>query len=129
MRVIFWIAIMLLSNNVKLNSQSTTDFFQRTNNILEQYVSDGKVSYDLIIKDEAFKQLIEEIGSTEFNSISEESRKAYLINVYNLMVIDGVGQIYPTSSVQKTIGFFDRIKRRILNQEMTLNDFEKEIEN
>ncbi len=126
MRLAYWIAAMIFLVPIGLYSQYSNDFFERTNNLLNQNVLEGKVNYNLVINDTEFSKLVSEIGSTDLETVPEESRKAFLINVYNLMVIDGVGKIYPTSSVQKTIGFFDRIKRNILGQEMTLNEFEKE---
>jgi hypothetical protein len=107
-------------------SQDINDsFFTQVDSFLTQYVKGGAVDYMNIKSDSSLKPLIASIESSEFRSLDSSTKKAYLINVYNLIVINEAVKAYPIASVQDIAGFFDRKKVLIGGESYTLTDFEK----
>jgi|GEM_PF-4633932 len=66
--------------------------------------------------DEAFPHLVQQVAAQELASLSDNERKAFLINAYNILVIKGVIDHYPIGSVQDVAGFFDRKRYVVAGQ-------------
>lgn len=56
---------------------------------------------------------------------SSDSKKAFFINAYNLLVIQAVINQYPVKSVMDKPGFFDKTIHLVAGEKLTLNDLEK----
>lgn len=128
MRIYCWTSIILLLFTYSSKAQSIIDqsFFDQVSVLLNTHVEAGKVDYIGLKEDELFADLIQLISEADVTGLDQETQKAFYINAYNLSVIKGVVDIYPTTSVQKTPGFFNTLKRSIINEQITLNDFEKQ---
>lgn len=100
-------------------------FFQKTDLLLLSHVKDGKVDYESIKEKLTFQELITFIENADLTGKDESTVKAFRINAYNLLVINQILEIYPTTSVQEKAGFFDRAKYMIEGESMTLNTYEK----
>ncbi len=100
-------------------------FFEKVDIFLKSNVKDGLVDYMQLKSNGELSDLIATIETSDFSSLSESQRKAYLINVYNLLVINEASKAYPLASVQDISGFFDRKKVTIAGKTTTLTDFEK----
>ncbi|MEM1123216.1 MAG: DUF547 domain-containing protein [Bacteroidota bacterium] len=108
-----------------LSAQSTATFFQEADSFFGKYAVEGKVAYQKIDKKElaALTTLIRKI---DFTALSEREQKAYLINVYNILVIKAVKEQYPIASPNEVTGFFDWKKYTVGGKKLTLNGLEKE---
>jgi hypothetical protein len=62
-----------------------------------------------------------------FATLQGNERKAYLINAYNLLVINEALEHYPLKSVLDVSGFFDGKKQQVGGRSLTLNQLEKDL--
>ena len=60
----------------------------------------------------------------DLSSASAESKKAFYINAYNLIVIYQVSKFYPLKSPLDKSGFFDKVKHQVAGEALTLNALE-----
>ncbi|WP_339707001.1 DUF547 domain-containing protein [uncultured Kriegella sp.] len=110
------------------HSQTTTDFFNKTDAFLQKFVKDGRVGYKAIKDDTS--ALDELLTMAEAISVSTENSnefQAFWINGYNLLVIKGVVENYPLKSPLDVDGFFDKSKHNIGGENLTLNDIENKL--
>jgi hypothetical protein len=123
------ILIFLLTlASFQLFSQDVNSFFEKTDSFLKLNVSDGKVDYDAIHSNP--KQLNELMALAESISISNNDKntyQAFWINSYNLSVIKGIINNYPTKSPLVDKGFFDKTKYHLAGKTVTLNEIENTI--
>lgn len=122
------IVIMLLFISVKGVSQSTEVFFKKANIFFNTYVKDGKVAYAKLHQDT--KDLNELLDIGKSISVSKEDAlvyQAFWINAYNLSVIKGIIDHYPTNSPLDNAGFFDKTMHKIGGKDITLNDIEHKL--
>lgn len=86
-----------------LGASQSFDFFQKTDEFLHTHSANGKMDYKAIQSDPTFPKLMSYIAENESPAGKE---KAYLINAYNLFVIDKVVKAYPMNSPMDDGGFF-----------------------
>ena len=102
-------------------------FLDETDALLKRYVKQGRVDYTGLKASGDLQPLIAEIAATNPASLNGNDRKAYLINAYNLLVINQAIANYPLRSVLDVKGFFDGTKHTVGGRKMTLNQLEKEL--
>lgn len=122
------LVFLLTLSSVQLFSQHVNSFFEKTNTFLKANVSNGKVDYDAIHSNS--KQLNELMTLAESISISKNDKntyQAFWINAYNLSVIKGVINNYPTKSPLDDKHFFDKTNYKLAGKSVTLNDIENTI--
>lgn len=112
-----------------LSAQSNVDqrFFEQVDGFLKKHVQNDRVNYAAAKQDASFQALVQQVGTANLAGLNENTIKAFYINAYNLLVIDGVTKKYPIQSVQDEGGFFDTQKHLIAGQKMTLNQLEKDL--
>ncbi len=126
MKKIALIGGFLLSSLIA-QGQSLDAFLDEADAFFKAQVLSGKVDYAGLKKKGApLNSLVKQIASFDTKSLSDTERKAFLINAYNISVINGIIQNYPTESPLKVAGFFDGNKHNVAGQKMTLNTLEKE---
>jgi len=103
------------------------DFTAETDALLKRYVKQGRVNYTSLKASNDLQPLIAKINSTDLNTLSGNAKKSYLINAYNLLVINQVLENYPLESVLDVKGFFDAKKQNVGGRKLTLNQLEKDI--
>jgi len=114
---------MTLFGQIKEQSQ----FFTKADNFLMNYVNDGWVDYNNIAKNKSeLKELTGFIHSFDY-STSHSTEKAYLINVYNILVVDQLISKWPVTSPESIPGFFDANKFQIGQKKITLNALENDV--
>lgn len=107
-------------------AQNDTEFFfEQVDSFLAKYVSNGQVDYLNIKSNDDLNPIVKYIEETDFSNFENNVMKAYLINVYNLLVISEAVKEYPVASVQDITGFFDRRRVIIGKNDYTLTGFEK----
>jgi hypothetical protein len=102
------------------------DFTSEADAFFNRFVQNGQVDYASIKKEPSMlNALVQAIGRAPQHPDEEE--KAFLINAYNIMVIQGVMEHYPVSGPLAIDGFFDANTFAFRGQKCTLNRLEKEI--
>lgn len=111
-----------------LLAQSTPGSFgNNVDAFMKAHVTDGRVDYARLKKSgDDLTSLYKQAGAVNLAGASDNEKKAFYINAYNVAVIYQVVQLFPIKSPLDKAGFFDQLKHRVAGQEMTLNQLEKE---
>ncbi|QNF32540.1 DUF547 domain-containing protein [Adhaeribacter swui] len=119
--------IFLLFTSLNTFAQNTLPAFTtEANAFFKKFVTDGKVAYAAVKKDaKSIQALTSKIGSMNLAEAPDNSKKAFYINAYNLLVIKAVTDLYPLQTVMAKPGFFDKTLHQVAGEQLTLNDLEK----
>jgi hypothetical protein len=115
---------MLLSLPCILSAQEIFDHFDQ---FFQNFVQDGLVDYEAVRTESNLTDLTERIAQTDLADWTDVQRKAFYINSYNVLVIDGIARALPIESVLAVEGFFDREKHRVAGSAITLEQLEKDL--
>ncbi len=116
MRTLFSLFIILSLFSTGLQAQSNPEyFFKKTAIFMKKYVFDGLVNYDAIKQNRGdLNTLMEQMaGMTQLETLEPNTKKAFLINAYNLVVIANIIEQSPARSPMDVPGFFERLKHNI----------------
>lgn len=122
------VLIVMVLGSVFVEAQNLDTFFNQSDAFFKANVKNGKVAYDVIKKDT--KTLDEILKIAEGISVSKSDAnnyQAFWINAYNLSVIKGIIDNYPTNSPLDDKGFFDKTKHSVGGKQITLNDIEHKL--
>lgn len=123
MKKVLLIGIILLGYT--LQGQSLNDFLNKTGQLLKQHVSNGKIDYAAIKSDPALlEEALSIAESVTVSSNDQHNFQAFWINAYNVAVIKGIVDHYPTNSPLDIKGFFDKTTYALAGKKITLNDIE-----
>lgn len=126
MKKIVILSLFLASQLIQ--AQVSSSFFSKADNFFKTYISNGKVKYSEIKKDtSSLDALLTDIASASPTKSDVANLQAFYINAYNLLVIKGITNNYPTKSPINIKGFFDGIKYEIAGEKRTLNSIENDI--
>ncbi|MFT6971108.1 MAG: hypothetical protein ACJAXX_001676 [Roseivirga sp.] len=121
------ILVVMLFFKLALNAQENTAFFNQANEFFAKNVAEGAVDYQGILSDKSsLNSLVSQIEVVQLTGLDATEKKALLINAYNILVIKGIVENYPTKSPLNINGFFDGIKYRVGGDKITLNQLEKD---
>ncbi|MFD1062207.1 DUF547 domain-containing protein [Winogradskyella litorisediminis] len=123
-----YILIFITIVGTNLQAQNLDSFFKDANIFFKANVKHGKVAYDAIHKNP--ERLNALLANAEKISVKESDAKnyqAFWINAYNLSVIKGIIDNYPTSSPLDNKGFFDKTTYSLAGKNVTLNDIEHKL--
>jgi hypothetical protein len=98
--------------------------------LLRQYVTDGLVDYKTWQREgiEALDAFLDAAGEYDLTStMGKEPKAAFLVNVYNAWAVRQILDHYPVDSVQEIPGFFDKNKRLVAEERLTLDDIEEKL--
>lgn len=84
-------------------------FAQPYNSFLQAHVRRGGVDYIAAARDPRRPLIRAAIPEVDWEQLSPEGQKAYLIDAYNFLVIDLICARLPLESVMNVPGFFDRL--------------------
>lgn len=108
--------------------QSITEFFSKTDAFMKTHVKDGKVAYANIHKSpEQLNSLMQLANTINVSKDNSKDYQAFWINAYNIAVIQGIINNYPTNSPLDHAGFFDKTTYDLAGQSVTLNEIENKI--
>jgi hypothetical protein len=117
--------VFLFTVVVLLSVSAQTPFEQKAQTFLAKHVKNGLVDYGAIAKNiSEVEALYTSIGTMELAGMQDDTRKAFYINAYNLIVIYWVAKHYPLKSPLDDSGFFDQVKHRVAGEVLTLNTLE-----
>jgi hypothetical protein len=106
-------------------AQNLTDFFNKSNAFFKANVANGRVAYDKIHSNpQALKDVLKIAEGISVAKSDAKNYQAFWINAYNLSVIKGLIDHYPTKSPSRHAGFFDKTKHSLGGKQITLNDIE-----
>ena len=116
--------VQMSASNVQ--AQDINGFYDAVDNFMSEYVSDGLVDYEAVKNEPAkIDALLAQIATLDRGSLSPADEQAYLVNVYNVLVIKNIIDHYPTTSPTAENGFFDRDKFQVSGNSQTLDEVEK----
>ncbi len=122
------IITLVFFGSLSLSAQNLNAFIEKADNFFKENVSNGKVAYSNIKSNTA--PLEEALKLAEGISVSKDDAdnyQAFWINAYNLSVIKGIIDHYPTKSPLDHAGFFDKTKHSLGGKKITLNDVEHKL--
>ncbi|AUP80222.1 DUF547 domain-containing protein [Flavivirga eckloniae] len=122
------IIVLLFLGSLSLSAQDLNTFFEKADSFFKTNVANGKVAYSKINSNKA--PLDEVLKLAESVSVSKSDAKnyqAFWINAYNLSVIKGIINNYPTKSPLDHKGFFDKTTYSLARKKITLNDIEHKL--
>ncbi len=126
--------LLILLTTIYTNSFATTpikdaaEFFLKTDAFFKKYAVEGNIKYAQLKQHRTdLSLLVDFIGETPVNSVDVYRRKAYLINCYNLLVINAVLETYPIEKVADTNKFFKKNKHQVGKEMMTLDYLEYKV--
>ncbi|MEM6360478.1 MAG: DUF547 domain-containing protein [Bacteroidota bacterium] len=103
------------------------DFFQNADAFFSAHVKNGNVAYAAIKAEPAqLNNLVYAIASFDIKSADKKTKKAFMINAYNLLAIKGIVDSYPVKSPFDVKDFFDAKRYTVSGEKMSLNILEKE---
>ena len=125
-RIALIFTLMIIQQGIA-SAQTKLDstFFDKTDTFLKENVNNNLVTYSKLKNNIALEALIISIGAIDLSEATDDEKKAFYINAYNLIVINSIVKEYPVESVKEVAGFFDGKKHVIAGKKMTLNNLEK----
>lgn len=99
--------------------------------LLANYATaDGGFRYAALVADDGAQQLlaaaVEHVAAADLTTMDRDTKLAFLINAYNVLVIRSVVDAWPVDSVLNVPGFFDVRTHRVAGMELTLNGLEND---
>ena len=111
------------TNLVKIDQQ-WTDYSA----LLTDYVADGQVDYKTLKADRGrLDKLIDSISVADLSGLSDDTRLAFYINAYNIIILRSIIDAYPIASIQDIKGAFDKTAWTIAGPQMTLDDLKDDV--
>lgn len=143
MKCIFSLILILAAMLFAQPPQNQFDH-QPFDEILQKYVSDGRVNYRALREDrsrlETYLKSMEQVAPADFEQWTREEKMAFWINGYNAITIEGILRNYPIhygnmvnrlrfpkNSIRQIGGFWKTVFVKPLGKSLTLNDIEHEI--
>lgn len=109
-------------------SQDLNTFFSKADTFFKANVSNGKVAYSNIHADQSgLNDLLSLAEGISVSKSDANNYQAFWINAYNLSVIKGIIDNYPTNSPLDNKGFFDKTTYSLGGKKITLNDIEHKL--
>lgn len=126
MKIYSFLLALIISSG--LYAQDLETFFTKTNTFLGEHVKNGKLAYADINKDQsALDEILKIAEGISVKSSNAKNYQAFWINAYNLSVIKGIIDNYPTKSPLDNKGFFDKTTYSLGGKQITLNDIEHKL--
>lgn len=123
-----YLILILVFTAFKSYAQDVDTYFEKANIFFKTNVANGKVAYAKIHKNQDDLNAILKLAEVvSVNKEDSEVYQAFWINTYNLAVIKGVIDNYPTKSPLDNAGFFDKTTYNLGEKRITLNDIEHKL--
>ncbi len=123
-----YLVIIIVLFALKGFSQDMNLFFNKADTFFKEHVSNGKVAYSKINSNkEAFNDILKLAETISVSKNDAKNYQAFWINAYNLSVIKGIIDNYPTKSPLDHAGFFDKTTYNLGGKKITLNDIEHKL--
>jgi hypothetical protein len=111
-----------------VSAQDVVTFFNKSDSFFKENVVNGKVKYAAIKSNpETLNAVLATAKGITVSKSDAATYQAFWINVYNLIVIDGIVKNYPLKSPLDVAGFFDKTKHDVGGKSVTLNGIENDL--
>lgn len=121
----FFLSLVFIVSVLFSFAQAT--FFEDAGKFFNKYVEEGLVDYGSVRKYPAsLDALVTQISRANLKGMDKDTKKAFLINAYNILVIKTVVKNEPMEGPLKLEGFFDKIKHNVAGKPITLNQLEND---
>lgn len=122
------IIVLIALISFKGFSQDLNTFFNKADAFFKTHVSKGLVAYSNIHSNqESLNELLKIAEGISVSKNDANNYQAFWINAYNLSVIKGIIDNYPTNSPLDNKGFFDKTTYSLGGKQITLNDIEHKL--
>ncbi|MDO5985898.1 DUF547 domain-containing protein [Flavivirga amylovorans] len=122
------IIVLMFFGSLSLSAQGLNVFFEKADSFFKANVANGKVAYSKInANKEALNEVLKLAETVSVSKSDAENYQAFWINAYNLSVIKGIINNYPTKSPLDHAGFFDKTTYSLGGKKITLNDIEHKL--
>ncbi|MCC1483134.1 DUF547 domain-containing protein [Winogradskyella immobilis] len=123
-----YILIVTVLISVTIQAQDLNSFFSKSDAFFKANVKNGRVAYSTIHKNQGdLNSLLELAKGISVSESDANNYQAFWINAYNLSVIKGIVDNYPTKSPLDNAGFFDKTTYSLGGKQITLNDIENKL--
>ncbi len=127
-KIIFTIcSLLLIISNTNAQVKNLQGYFQQIDKFLSANVKAGKVNYNGINANKSDLDALVSFLSTKQKFATSTDEKAFYLNSYNILVIKGIINNYPTKGPMEIAGFFDKKFYTINGNNLTLNNIENDI--
>lgn len=117
--------LIAITSSLFASKAKLSTFLNDADSFLKTHVVSGKVKYASIKSNQTtLNNLTSQIQNMSLHGFSNDEKKAFYINAYNITVIKSVIKNYPLANPLDVEGFFDAIKHNIAGESITLNDIE-----
>lgn len=119
------LSFIILITSIEASAQS--EFFSKADEFFKTYVdATGGVAYDKVKEDRSdLDELVGIIAKEDFDAYDAQTQKAYMINTYNIWVIEQVVDLLPIKSPLDNPKFFTGIEHTLAGKSYTLDGLEK----
>ena len=123
-----FIILLIALISVEGFSQELNAFFSKADAFFKTNVSNGKVAYSKIhANQDELSNILKIAEGISILKNDADNYQAFWINAYNLSVIKGIIDNYPTNSPLDNAGFFDKTTYSLAGKNITLNDIEHKL--
>lgn len=118
----------IVFSTAQTNYKTLDYFFSKSDLFFKMYVDDGLVDYNAVLRNKTqLDSLVNKIESIDLEGVDNNSKKAFLINSYNILVVKNVVENLPLSSPTDVDGFFKGIKHKVAGKKVTLDEIENKL--
>lgn len=138
--LIFLASLMIFSANLAAQNFDHAIFDE----LMQKYVANGLVDYQGVKAEQeslaTYLKTLEQVNPVDFRQWSKAEQKAFWINAYNAITIEGILRNYPIqrggllarvrfpqNSIRQIGGFWDKVFVKVMGKDLTLNDIEHKI--
>ncbi len=121
------IVLFLLIINCTHAQNTGQAFIDKADAFFKEQVVNGDLNYAKLKGNTKLASLITAIENFSLKEIDSAMKQAFLVNAYNLLVIDQIVKNYPLKSVQDVTGFFDKKNVTLSGKRVSLNEIEKDL--
>lgn len=123
-----YILILLALIGTNVQAQNLDTFFDQADAFFKANVKNGKVDYSSIHENpDVLNAVLANAAKISVSKSDAKNYQAFWINAYNLSVIKGIIDNYPTNSPLDNKGFFDKTTYSLGGKNITLNDIEHKL--
>ncbi len=125
--VIALIIVILTTSSLLAQIKTVTEYFTKIDKFFAANVKAGKVNYKKISADKTALDEVVAFAALKQKFTNTDEKKAFYLNTYNILVIKGIINNYPTKGPLEVKGFFDMKQYTVNGSSVTLNYIENDI--
>ncbi|MBT32053.1 MAG: DUF547 domain-containing protein [Thalassobius sp.] len=118
--------LIAIFTTINSSAQKLEKFFIDADEFFKKWVVEGNINYSKLQSHyDEIENLHIQISNANLSDATEEEKKAFYINTYNILVIQQITKHYPIKSALDQSGFFDKFNHKVAGEMMSLDRLEK----